>query len=190
VKVLPEQIETSRLIMRVPGPDDAAKLNQAIVMSQQELQDWLPWAGKPQTLEETREFCGNAEKRRVNGEGLDVLLELKSSGETIGGAGFPRLNWDVPKFEIGYWCRTDHTGRGLVSEATFELARFAFDKLAAARVELFIDARNTRSYHVAERLGFNLEGLHRADARDPHGNLCDMLVYAATSLASLDRPRG
>ncbi len=32
----------------------------------------------------------------------------------------------VRRFELGYWCRTRHQGRGFVTEAVRALTRFAF----------------------------------------------------------------
>jgi RimJ/RimL family protein N-acetyltransferase len=53
-----------------------------------------------------------------------------------------------------------------------------FEELSGVRLELRCDARNDRSRHVAERLGFALEGRLRNEARDPSGQLRDTLVYA------------
>ena len=101
----------------------------------------------------------------------------------------PRFDWTVPKFEIGYWCRSDLTGRGLVTEATWALARHAFESLGARRVELKMDDRNRRSWAVAERLGFRLEATLRHDVRVPDGTLRDTRVYGAVSLEELNQPQ-
>ena len=76
-------------------------------------------------------------------------------------------------------------GRGYVSEATQALAKLAFDELGAARVELRMDDDNERSWRVAERLGFELEGVLRAESRDNGGNLRDTRVYAMVNSARL-----
>jgi ribosomal-protein-serine acetyltransferase len=185
---LPLQLETRRLILRVPQPADVAPLHEAIVSSHPQLKQWMPWA-KSQTPRKTQEFCARARLRQAAAEGLDVILQEKVSGEIIGAAGFPRLDWELPKFEIGYWCRSDRTGLGLISETTLALADYAFSTLQAVRVELYIDDQNEKSIAVAERLGFRHEGLLRNGSRDGDGELRDMRLYAAVSMQELLKPQ-
>lgn len=182
---LPDQLDTQRLLLRLPQPDDVERFHAAIESSRHELLPWMPWAER-QTLRETEEFCTKARLRHAAAEGLDVIMEEKASGEIVGAGGFPRLDWELPKFEIGYWCRSDRTGLGLASEMTLALALHAFTELSAARVELFIDDQNERSIAVAERLGFRQEGLLRAQSRNSAGQLRDMRVYSVISAAELN----
>ena len=89
-----------------------------------------------------------------------------------------RIDWSVPRFEIGYWRRSGEQGRGVVSEAVRALARFAFDQLGARRVEIRMSSDNARSRAVAERCGFTLEGVLRQDSLDVRGRPRDTVVYA------------
>jgi RimJ/RimL family protein N-acetyltransferase len=84
----------------------------------------------------------------------------------------------VPRFEIGYWIRASEQGKGYVIEAVNALTAFCFDKLNANRVEIRMDDKNERSWRVAERCGFTLEGLFHNDTRDHFGNLRDTRIYA------------
>ena len=84
----------------------------------------------------------------------------------------------MPRFEIGYWVRTSRVGRGYVQEAVRAIARMAFDVLGAARLEILCNDRNVRSWRVAERCGFTLEGVLRSHAREVDGTLRDTRVYA------------
>jgi RimJ/RimL family protein N-acetyltransferase len=186
---LPELLVTPRLELVVAAEPRAAELNAAIRSSHAELRPWVPWAAEIPALNDTLSFCRDARGRWQSAEGLDLLVIEKDTGEIVGGSGFPRLDWSVPKFEIGYWCRTDRTGRGYVREAAWRLAVLAFSELGAARVELFIDDTNRRSIAVAEGLGFRQEGLLRADSRSPSGALRNTRVYGATSLAELNAPQ-
>jgi ribosomal-protein-serine acetyltransferase len=187
---LPETLDSQRLHMRIPNAADAAALNAAIAFSFEQLQRWLPWAKQVPTLAQTEQFCVEAQRRFSASEAFEVILEEKSSGEIVGASGYPRLAWQAPRFEIGYWCRSDRTGCGLISEAVATLARYAFDALAAARVELFIDDRNLASIAVAQRLGFTLEGVLRSEVRNNLDQLCDTRIYAAVALSELklDQP--
>ncbi len=99
----------------------------------------------------------------------------------VASSGLHRVNWNVPKFEIGYWATTAYEGKGLITEAVLGIANFAFDTLHAARVEIRCDPANTRSAHVAEKCGFVLEARLKNDARDVGGSLRDTLVFVRTS---------
>jgi RimJ/RimL family protein N-acetyltransferase len=48
-----------------------------------------------------------------------------------------------------------------------------------------MDTRNERSWRVAERLGFVLEGVLRSDTRDPSGQLRDTRHNAVAYKTSL-----
>lgn len=185
---LPAEIRSKRLLLRLPAVEDAEKLNAAILASHAELSVWMDWAIKPQTLIETLGFCREALTSWKEERALNVLIIHRSSGEIVGSCGYPRLEWSVPKFEIGYWCRSDRVGQGFVTEATWALARHAFESLAARRVELRMDDRNQRSWAVAERLGFDHEATLRNDLRVPDGSLRDTRVYGSVSLESLRPP--
>ncbi len=107
-----------------------------------------------------------------------LLLLLKGTQTLVGSSGLHRIDWDVPKFEIGYWCRTRFTGRGYVTEAVRGITAFAFGTLGARRVEIRCDSRNLPSARVAERAGFQLEGELRNSEVGTNGELRSTLVYS------------
>jgi len=173
----PDGFETDRLIIRCPQPGDGAALNAAIIESLDDLRPWMPWAQIAPSLEESEERCRRARARFLTREDLPLQLFLKD-GTFVGGSGLHRINWDVPKFEIGYWCRASQQGKGYVTEAVRGITRLAFEHLGAERVEIRCDARHEKSRRVAERAGFALEACLRREARDHHGDLRDTLIFA------------
>jgi RimJ/RimL family protein N-acetyltransferase len=65
-------------------------------------------------------------------------------------------------WETGYWTAHEHRGHGYTTEAVSALARWAFTELGAQRVEWRAEVGNTASRGVAERAGFQIEGVMRA----------------------------
>jgi len=57
-----------------------------------------------------------------------------------------------------------HTGRGYGTDAVRLAVRYAFEELAANKVELQVWAFNDRAVHVYEKAGFTQEGRRRAAA--------------------------
>jgi RimJ/RimL family protein N-acetyltransferase len=173
----------SKLIAEEAG--DGLMLNRAIAESFLELNRWMDWAATMPTIIESERFVRDSAARFLRREDLPLFLRRRDSGELVGASGMHRIDWQVPRFEIGYWCRTSLVGNGYVGEAVAAITRFAFEKLGAARVEIRTDSQNTRSFRVAERLGFRLGGLMRRDARTPQGALRDTRLYSMVDLADL-----
>lgn len=179
---VPETLQTARLVLRAARPGDGAALHESVQQSLGRLRPWMPWAQSETTPE-----ASEAVVRRMHGQfalrqDLPYLMfeRLRDGGEGlhVGGTGLHRIDWTVPRFEIGYWVRNGFEGQGLVTEAVRALARAAFDRLRAARVEIRMDADNTPSRRVAERAGFTFEGILRRDTLTPDGRLRDTCVYS------------
>jgi len=175
---LPEMLETERLLVRCPLPGDGRAVNEAVRESLEDLRPWMPWARSLPSVEESDEYVRRARARWLERTDLALLLFLRESGQFVGGSGLHRIDWEVPRFEIGYWCRTSLQGRGLITEAVRGITRFAFQELGAGRVEIRCDSRNLRSARVAERCGYALEAILRNHARSADGSLRDTLLYA------------
>jgi ribosomal-protein-serine acetyltransferase len=175
---VPEQLDGPRVRLRPVRAEDAHALWEAIEESRERLIPWLPWAHGDRTSEETRLFTARAQARWVLREGLEMVVLDRQSGRVLGGTGIPRLDWKVRSFEVGYWLRTSAEGHGFMREAVQLLTRMAFRNLAANRVEIYDNPRNTRSCNVALRLGFKLEGTLRNSALDGDGRPSDRHVFA------------
>jgi RimJ/RimL family protein N-acetyltransferase len=175
VPLLPR--ETERMVLRRPSPDYAVVIQQAIEETFESLHRWMPWAKNPQSLQQIRDFLADAERRFVDGEDFVVSAFLKESDQFVLNTGIHPRNWAVPKFEIGFWCRSAMQGRGYVTEAVKELTKIAFREMAAKRVEIRCDTRNVASRRVAERSGFRLEAELKSDDRANDGSLRDTTVY-------------
>jgi RimJ/RimL family protein N-acetyltransferase len=174
----PEQLETARLALRKPRVEDASQVVEAIAESIEELRPWMPWAQRVPTRAEQEERLRASVAAFEAGEDFPYWIFERASGTYLGGTGLHRFDWAVPRFETGYWVRTSRAGRGYATEAVGAVTEMAFGVLGARRVEIRCDDRNMRSWRVAERLGFALEGVLRHQDRSPDGSLRDTRVYA------------
>lgn len=174
----PHQFETERLVVRCPLPGDGPEVHEAIVETFENLKFWFPWANEESTAQDTEENVRKAHCRFLTREDLRFHLFLKGTQTLVGCSSLHRIDWEIPRFEIGYWCRKRFEGQGFISEAVTGLVHFAVEELGAKRIEIRCDARNERSRKVAERAGFNLDGVFRQDERDFRGELCDTLVFS------------
>lgn len=174
----PDHFETERLLIRSAHPGDGMMLYEAVSESIQHLKPWMPWAHQQVTPEIEEGIVRRMHADFLKREDLPLFILRKEDNAFIGGSGLHRFDWNVPRFEIGYWVRANQQGKGYITEAVWGITNFAFDILFAERIEIHTDDRNERSWRVAERLRFPLEGIHRRDARDSQNQLRDTRVYA------------
>ena len=174
----PLELKTKRLLICSPSVADAEQLREAIGETIDTLRPWMPWADHVPSPTEARENCLGAEKAFEEGRDYRLHLFLNDSLTFVGSSGLHRVDWSIPKFEIGYWVRQSHACQGYITEAVEEISRYALEDLGANRVEIRMSTKNTRSRRVAERLGFVLEGILRNDVRNMDGTLRDSCVFS------------
>jgi RimJ/RimL family protein N-acetyltransferase len=177
----PDHFETARLIVRCPRPGDGTLIHPAVLASKAELEPWMPWARGEYTLEMAETYVRNAQALFLRRESLPMLIFRQPDQVFIGGTGLHDIEWDVPRFEIGYWQATPHTGQGYMTEAVLGLTNFCREQFGAIRMVIRCDSRNDRSRRVAERAGYVLESVALSDRRgsDDH-QLRDTLTFAKT----------
>lgn len=166
---LPEEIETERLSIRPCRPGDGQLVKEAIDYSREELKAWLPFAHTIDSAEETEARVRSSYAKFISREDIRLHIFRKSDGNFIGSTGLHRLNWDIPKVEIGYWIDSRYARQGYMTEAVKGLIQFAFSQLGAKRIEIRCDPDNRPSRAIPERLGFILEGILRNDSLSADG---------------------
>ena len=180
MKNLPDILEGSKLILKAPDIEYASLVQQAIEESIDDLKIWLHWAKDIPSVGECEGRgvidCETFRKR----DELSFYIFTKDGQRFIGKAGLQRIDWSVPKFEIGYWIRTSCQHQGYASEAVQLLTQFAFNELNANRVEIRCDENNQRSRAIPRKLAFTLEGILRNETLAPDGQLRNTMVFAKT----------
>ncbi|MBY0098457.1 GNAT family N-acetyltransferase [Mesobacillus maritimus] len=177
----PEEFTTERLVIRMPKPGDGQAVFEAIIASIKELEPWMPFAQNEQSAQDVELNIREAYIKFLKREDLRLLVFLKESGELVASTGLHRIDWSVPKFEIGYWIDSRFSGKGLMTEAVSGITDFAFRELRAKRVEIRCDVKNKKSRAIPERLGYSLEGtLKNDDWSVDKSELRDTCIYAKT----------
>lgn len=175
----PEEFYSERLIIRKPMPGDGKAVYEAMQASLEELKPWMPWANRNQIEEDVEANMREAHAKFLTREDMRLHIYNKETGEFIASSGLHRINWDIPKFEIGYWIDTRYSGKGYITEAVEAITNFAFNTLNAKRVEIRCDSKNSRSRAIPERLAFQLEGILKNDGKSFGDNeLRDTCIYA------------
>ncbi len=175
----PEHWLGERVLVRSWRPGDGPALFEAVDESRANLAPWIPWVDHHPDIQASEETARRLAAAFLLREDLTVSIWDQTSGRLLGGSGLHRIDWQLGRFEIGYWLRTSAAGHGYASETVRLLTRIAFEDLDAQRVFLRCAVANLRSSAVAQRAGLNLEGSHPMDIQV--GNeLADGLVYGLT----------
>ncbi len=130
----------------------------AVTLSFADLELWMPWAQSVPSAQELRGVLSEGQTAFDGDREWNYALFERISGELVGSAGLHRdEDPDCP--EIGYWVRSDRTGRGYATTAARTLAGAAFAYLAdVGRVKIRMDQANLASAAVPPKLGFELFG--------------------------------
>jgi RimJ/RimL family protein N-acetyltransferase len=124
----------------------------------QRFSDWAP-----RTEIEARRRHREDEFARRRGEQVQfALVEPSDEATVLGGTSLHGVELDQGRAAIGYWLAPQARGRGVATHAVRLVARWAFDEVGLARVELTCGPDNVASQRVAERCGFVREGVLRS----------------------------
>lgn len=134
------------------------------------LRDLFP---HPYTLDNARAFL-----EQITKEEPATTFAIATASEAIGSIGL-RLGSDVHRksAELGYWLGEPFWGRGIMTGAVAEFARWAFLNFDLERIHSETFSTNPASARVLEKAGFACEGRLRASVFKD-GQLQDSFLYA------------
>lgn len=188
----PLPIISPRLLLRQPimGYVDVYEYIKSITESMDELRPWIARARSYPTISQTEEYIRECSANWIlknnNNVGLVLFITEKTTSALIGHIVMWNIDWDIAKFEIGFWLRTQYTHKGYMIEATNALTRYCFLQQSAKCIEICSESKNIRSCLVAERLGFKLrETIHNGAIAVSNSELTDKLVFCRTDLKDL-----
>ena len=139
-----------------------------------EIERWLALVPQPYTDAHARlyiEDCIDAPEDR-----LPFAITDAANGDVIGSIDM-RVN-RLLTGHIGYWVAAAARGRGVAPEALRALSRWAFAELELGRVELVTDPDNVASQRVAEKAGFQREGVLRSVLLCRDGSRRDGVMFS------------
>ncbi len=177
---IPAEIKTERMILRIPRLGDGAMIIDTTRASLPELKPWLPWATDDYSVHDSEDWCRRTASKFLLREEAGYILLHRENGRHVGRISCYARDWRVPKFEIGYWLVTAEVGRGYMTEALMSVTEMAFTDMGARRIQIRADAENARSRRVAERAGYELEGILKNHGADGNGRLFNDCIYAMT----------
>lgn len=114
---------------------------------------------------------------REPGDALDLAVVVRDTGQLVGHVLLAWTSSEHRQGEIGYVFHPLFHSRGYATEASREMLRLGFAELGLHRIVGRMDARNTGSAKVMERLGMRREA-HLRENEWVKGEWTDEVIYA------------
>ena len=144
--------------------------------NRQHLKEHVNEATTVTTLEEAdkriQELISNWDKK----ERFVMGMWLKTFNLYVGQIWIEPKNWDVPRFELGWFLDKSYQGQGLATEAVKRSIDYLFDDFKLHKIVVLVRNDNLRSKKLAERCGFIKEGRLR-DHGIINGKRIDLVCY-------------
>jgi [ribosomal protein S5]-alanine N-acetyltransferase len=175
-QIMPHVIETSRLTLRRPRPEDAESIFTAYAQDE-EVCRYLIWSPH-KSIADTNEFLERALSAWETKRAFPYVITRREDQRLIGTIDL-RLN-DY-KADVGYVLAREFWNRGFMTEALRGVMNAAFALEGVYRVWALCDVDNTSSARVMEKAGMVYEGTLRRYSLHPNVNPHeprDVRVYA------------
>lgn len=146
--------------------------------------DWLsPWEATAPLPEDRNKLPTYFEMvtfhNREGKSGRSISLVIWSGANLIGQITLGGVAYGAQRgAHIGYWIDKDFANRGITTRAVKALTRFAFEELRLHRIEIALRPENGASKRVAEKAGYQFEGL-RPRYLHIDGDWRDHIVFVA-----------
>jgi RimJ/RimL family protein N-acetyltransferase len=167
----PVQLDDGVVALRAWAPGDADAVFAAC--QDPEIARFVP-IPQPYTEAIARSFVA---RRRADWDGDDersFAITDAVTGDVLGA--IARHRRAEHRAEFGYWLAPSARGRGAATRALRLIAAWSLAE-GFVRLELFTHPDNTASAAVAQRAGFEFEGVRRAWDTDRNGNPEDGVFY-------------
>lgn len=175
---IPDSFETASLKIRRFLPGDGEVLAQAFTETVEDLRLWINFPEGMLNAAYAEEIARRFHADFILRNSLEYAIFLKEPTRFVGHIGYHTIHWGVPKFEMGCWIRRGYQGKGYATEAAKCLVQMGILDLYAKRIEIRCAPQNTSSARIAEKLGFEFEGVLRHDFITSAGIIRNSAVYA------------
>jgi RimJ/RimL family protein N-acetyltransferase len=158
---LSQEVSDDTVLLRPFRLEDAQETFTAVRESLDDLKPWMSWAYDDYSFNDTREFIRITRARWQEGTLFAFAITDAKSRLVLGGCSLSHIHPVYHLCNLGYWVRSSQRGRGVAGRASLLAARYAFEKVGLARVEIVIAPGNHASLRVAEKVGAHYEGILR-----------------------------
>ena len=146
------------ITLRVPELADAPAIAAAVQSSRPELAMWMDWCSEDYDVADAVGWVQAARDARQRNLAYEFVIEGQG-GAILGCCGLNAIDTLNRRANLGYWVRTEATGRGVARAAAAQAIAYAFTHTELQRLEIVVAVDNAPSLAVAAALGAWQEGV-------------------------------
>jgi RimJ/RimL family protein N-acetyltransferase len=169
------ELRSNGLILRPWRDEDVPAI--VVACNDPEIVRWLPVIPSPYDEEDGKAYVALSRESWQSGDSYNFAIVDAETSRLAGSIAMSARRFHVGHF--GYWVAPEARGRGVATEALRALCRWAVDELGVKRLELLTDPENLASQRVAEKAGFQREGLLRSSLEYRDGRRRDSFIFSA-----------
>lgn len=159
-------IEVSRSVSLRPWVNgDAAAVME--IFQDPLIQRWH--VKRADSIEEAAGWIGGWQSEWPKESGAHWAVVDSGSDRLLGRIALKNIDLYDGTADLAYWMAASARGYGVCPNSVVALARWAFDEVAFNRLELEHSVDNAASCRVADKAGFQTEGIRRESARHADG---------------------
>ncbi len=150
----PERLSTARFTLRPFRRRDVEALEEAVRACLPDLHEWLPWAHLGYGREDAANYIRESGRSWKEERAFDFSIRRpEEPGRHLGNISIWFVSRPFRTGEIGYWVRSDETGKGIATEVTARMVKLGFEGLGMHRIVLRIAVGNRASERVRREAG-------------------------------------
>lgn len=132
---------------------------------------------RTRTLEHTRQYVSEIMERMEAQTYYPYFIVADAQEAPIGWVDVKNIDWNIPKAELGCFMDYRYAGKGIAHRALQVLIDYLFHDRGFHKLFLRTSPANTDACVLAEKCGFEIEGLLRKDYKTTSGELVDLRYY-------------
>jgi RimJ/RimL family protein N-acetyltransferase len=181
-------LESQRLLLLPPAPDEAPALLEAMQSSLADLSAWAVVTDGLATPYGVQQLISRARRRIEDGTHLYWRLWTQLPLCLIGSVSVHTIDREAGSAELGYWLRRTATGNGYATEACHRVLQFLFELPEFAHIAVRCDSRNDRALRVAHRLVARWPCRHEVVTHGGHASMTEVFRFSSDIPVCPDRP--
>jgi RimJ/RimL family protein N-acetyltransferase len=151
---------------------------QLVEKNRQRLEDFFTGtASKTKTIEDTRNFVSEIVQKAKEKTYFPYIIVDNTCNRIIGFLDLKNIDWNIPKAELGCYIDEDYANKGITTKAFRLFCDFCFTEHKFKKLFLRTHHSNTSAKTVAEKCGFEIEGIIRRDYKTTSGEIIDLIYY-------------
>jgi RimJ/RimL family protein N-acetyltransferase len=132
----------------------------------------------------TENFLKELSEKRSAKQYFPYVVVDNSTNAFVAFIDLKNIDWSIPKTEIGCYTDEDYAGKGMTTKAMKLFIDYCFDYFKFKKIFLRTHHTNKSAQIIAEKCGFEKEGVIRMDYKTTSGEIVDLIYYGKLNVTN------